>query len=184
VSKSNAGRPAIFLDRDGTLIEDAGYLSDPSQLRLLPGVADALVALERAGYLRIVITNQSGIGRGLFPKAAFDATQRELERQLGTAGASLDATYHCPHAPDAGCPCRKPGTALHREAAATFGVDLARSWCVGDGIRDLKPAAELGCRAMLVRTGQGAGHADAAIAISALVADDLAAGTGILSRYL
>ena len=179
-----AGRPAVFLDRDGTLIEDTGYLADPSQLRLLPGVAVALIALERAGYLRIVVTNQSGIGRGRHPAAAFDATRRELERQLAEAGATLDATYCCPHAPDAGCLCRKPGTALHREAIARFDVDVARSWCVGDQLRDLQPAVELECRALLVCTGQGSGHVAAASAIDALIADDLAAGSALLSRYL
>lgn len=152
-----ASRPAVFLDRDGTLIEDPGYLADPAQLRLLPGVADALRSFERAGYLRIVVTNQSGIGRGLYSREAFDATQRELERQLEAAGASIDATYFCPHAPDDGCLCRKPGTALHREAIAAWDIDIGRSWCVGDQPRDVEPAAELGCRGLLVRPGDGAG---------------------------
>lgn len=179
-----APRPAIFLDRDGTLIEDAGYLADPAKVRLLAGAANALIALERAGYLRIVVTNQSGIGRGHFPPAAFAATQDALERQLRQAGASVDATYCCPHAPDAGCLCRKPGTALHREAIARFDVDVSRSWCVGDQLRDLQPATELGCQALLVRTGQGANHVAAAAAMDALVADDLAAGSTVLSRYI
>lgn len=184
MTDQSAPRPAIFLDRDGTLIEDPGYLADPATVRLLPGVATALIALQRAGYLRFVVTNQSGIGRGHYPQAAFEATQRELERQLREAGASLDATYCCPHTPDAGCPCRKPGTALHREAIASFDVDIARSWCVGDQIRDLEPAVELGCQALLVRTGQGARHAAAAAAMAALVAADLAAGAALLSRYI
>jgi len=179
-----AARPAVFLDRDGTLIEDSGYLSDPAAVRLIPGVAEALISLQRAGFLRIVITNQSGIGRGLYPASAFAATQREMERQLSEAGASLDATYHCPHAPDAGCTCRKPGTALHREAIATFNIDASRSWCVGDHIRDLEPAAELGCHSMLVLTGKGAGYVSAAEALRAPIATDLAAGSALLSRYL
>ncbi len=179
-----APRPAVFLDRDGTLIDDSGYLSDPAAVRLLPGTAGALIALEQAGYLRIVVTNQSGIGRGLYPASAFDATQREMERQLAAAGASIDATYCCPHAPDAGCLCRKPGTALHREAIAVHDVDIARSWCVGDQLRDLEPAIELGCQALLVRTGQGAGQVAAAEAIDARIAADLAAGSTLLSRYI
>jgi D-glycero-D-manno-heptose 1,7-bisphosphate phosphatase len=181
---ATAPRPAVFLDRDGTLIDDCGYLSDPAKVRLLPGAAEALIVLEQAGYLRIVVTNQSGIGRGLYPASAFQATQRELERQLAEAGASIDATYCCPHAPDAGCPCRKPGTALHREAIAVHDVDIARSWCVGDQLRDLEPASELGCQALLVRTGQGAGQVTAAEAMDALVAADLAAGSVLLSRYI
>jgi D-glycero-D-manno-heptose 1,7-bisphosphate phosphatase len=184
VTDQTLRRPAVFLDRDGTLIEDPGYLADPAQVRLLPGVADALVALERAGYLRIIITNQSGIGRGHYPPGAFEATQRELERQLREGSATIDATYCCPHAPDAGCLCRKPGTALHREAIAAFDVDIARSWCVGDQLRDLEPAVELGCQAMLVRCGHGAGHVAAAAAMAAAVADDLAAGSAVLSRYI
>ena len=184
MTDQSLARPAIFLDRDGTLIEDAGYLADPARVHLLPGVANALIDFERAGYLRIVITNQSGIGRGLYPPAAFESTQRELERQLREAGATLDAAYRCPHAPDAGCLCRKPGTALYREAIATFDVDVRRSWCVGDQIRDLEPAGELGCQALLVRTGHGAGHVAAAEAMNALVADDLTAGSALLSRYI
>ena len=176
-------QPALFLDRDGTVIEDPGYLASPDHVRLLPGVDAALRAAERAGFLRIVITNQSGIGSGRYPRAAFEATQRELERQLDRAGASITATYCCPHAPEAGCLCRKPGTALHREAMAAWGIDPQRSWCVGDQIRDLQPAAELGCRALLVRTGQGGGHVDAALALGAEVSDDLSAGIAIISRY-
>jgi histidinol-phosphate phosphatase family protein len=172
--------PAVFLDRDGTLVEDTGYLADPARVQLIPGVAAALVGLERAGYLRIVVTNQSGIGRGKYPLEAFEATQQEIVRQLNAAGATIDATYYCPHAPDAGCTCRKPGTALHREAIALHAIDVARSWCIGDQIRDLQPALELGCHAMLVCSGQGSQHLDAALAIGAEVAQDLAAGaTGL-----
>ena len=162
-------RPAVFLDRDGTLIEDIGYLRDPAQVRILPGVADALSGIGRAGYLRIVITNQSGIGRGLIRQDEFEAAEREFARQLAADGASLDATLHCPHAPDAGCTCRKPGTALHREAAARFGIDLSRSWCVGDRIRDIQPAVELGCRAMLIASQEDGASQDEAAALGALV---------------
>jgi histidinol-phosphate phosphatase family protein len=181
---SAALRAAVFLDRDGTLIEDRGYVSRPEQVRVLAGVAEALAALERAGFVRIVITNQSGIGRGRYGREAFDATQLELEGRLRDAGASIDDVYHCPHTPDAGCLCRKPGTALHREAIATWGIDPSQSWCVGDQLRDLEPALELGCRALLVRTGQGVEHVDAALALGAQVANDLAAGVSTLSSYI
>ena len=176
--------PAVFLDRDGTLVEDTGYLADPSRVQLIPGVASALVGLERAGYLRIMVTNQSGIGRGKYSVEAFDATQEEIMRQLSLAAATIDATYHCPHAPDAGCTCRKPGTALHRQAIATHGIDVARSWCIGDQLRDLQPATELGCRAMLVCSGQGRQHLEAAIRLGADVAEDLADGVDRLRHYL
>jgi histidinol-phosphate phosphatase family protein len=175
---------AVFLDRDGTLIEDRGYVSRPDHVRLLPGVAGALIGLERAGFLRIVITNQSGIGRGRYPASAFLATQFELEAQLRESGASIDGVYHCPHLPDAGCLCRKPGTALHREAIAAWEIDPRRSWCVGDQLRDLEPAGELGCRALLVRTGQGGEHVEAALALGAHVAVDLPAGLSLLSGYI
>ncbi|HEY4101974.1 MAG TPA: HAD family hydrolase [Gemmatimonadales bacterium] len=175
-------RRAVFLDRDGTLIDDPGYVDDPARVHLLPGVAEALQALERAGFLRIIITNQSAIGRGWITSDQYLTIQREVERQLIAAGASIDATYHCPHTPDAGCTCRKPGTALHREAVASWTIDVAASWCVGDQIRDLEPARELGCRSLLVRTGKGAAAVDEAVALGAAVADDLAAGIGLLTR--
>ena len=107
----------------------------------------------------------------------------ELERQLRDAGASLDGAYHCPHAPDAGCLCRKPGTALHREAIATWGIDPGRSWCVGDQLRDLAAGRRAGMPRLLVRTGQGGEHVEAALALGAHVADDLAAGSSLLSGY-
>jgi histidinol-phosphate phosphatase family protein len=170
-----AGRPAVFLDRDGTLIEDPGYLADPAGVVLLPGAADALRTLAAHGFLRIVITNQSGIGRGFFSEEAFRAVQDEVERQLEASGADLDAVYHCPHQASDGCDCRKPGTALHRAAAERFGIDLTRSWCVGDRLGDVQPATALGGRAVLVRTGVGELHADEACTAGIPVEADLAA---------
>ena len=184
MSGPTASRPAVFLDRDGTLIHDAGYLADPAQVRVLPGVADALIAMADAGFVRVVITNQSGIGRGRYTRADFEATQREMERQLRDAGASIDATYHCPHAPDAGCPCRKPGTALYREAIATLDLDPLRSWCVGNKLRDLEPSLELGSRAMLVRTSPDPQDTDGAQQLDAEIVDDLLAGSAVIRRYL
>ena len=181
---TDASRPAVFLDRDGTLIHDAGYLADPALVRVLPGVADALIAMASAGFVRVVITNQSGIGRGMYTHADFEATQREMERQLDDAGASIDATYHCPHTPDAGCPCRKPGTALYREAIATLNLDPSRSWCVGDKLRDLEPSLELGCRAMLVQTDPNPQEIDGARRLNAEIVDDLLAGSAVIRRYL
>ncbi|HEY3933079.1 MAG TPA: HAD-IIIA family hydrolase [Gemmatimonadales bacterium] len=175
-------RPAVFLDRDGTLIDDTGFLDDPHLVRLIPGAASALRDLEHAGYLRIVITNQSGIGRGRVTLAAFAAVQQEMERQLAAEGVSLDATYWCPHAPEDGCLCRKPGTALYREAIASWNIAVDTSWCIGDQLRDIEPARELGCRSLLVRTGKGTEAVDRARDAGALVADDLAAGIGALSR--
>ncbi len=181
---TDASRPAVFLDRDGTLIHDDGYLADPARVRLLPGAADALIALADAGFARVVITNQSGIGRGMYTRTDFEATQREMERQLRNAGASIDATYHCPHTPDAGCPCRKPGSALYREAIATLNLDPSTSWCVGDKLRDIEPSLELACRAMLVQTGPAPLDVDGARRLNAEIVDDLLAGSVVIRRYL
>ncbi|MEP6591842.1 MAG: HAD family hydrolase [Gemmatimonadota bacterium] len=153
---------AIFLDRDGTLIDDPGYLSDPSQVVLLPGTAGALAQLRDAGFALVVITNQSGIGRGLYTRADFVLVQEELERQLDREGVWFDLVLHCPHTADAGCLCRKPGTALHREAVARLDLDASRSWFIGDRPGDVLPARSLGGRPLLVRTGVGARHADEA----------------------
>ena len=102
---SRAGRPAVFLDRDGTIIEDVGYLGDPERMRLLPDAAEAIARLNRAGLLAVVVTNQSGIARGLFDEDAYEATRFRLDRLLADQGARLDAQYHCPHHPELSGPC-------------------------------------------------------------------------------
>lgn len=146
------GRRAAFLDRDGTLIEDAQYLADPSRVHLLPGAADAVRTLNAQDVLAIVVTNQSGISLGLITQAQYDATRQQLDALLQGAGAHLDASFHCPHHPDVTgpCECRKPGTLLYRQAAAEFGIDLSRSLYVGDRDRDVAPGLELGGFARLV----------------------------------
>jgi formyltetrahydrofolate-dependent phosphoribosylglycinamide formyltransferase len=147
---------AVFLDRDGTLIEDPGYLSDPAQVVLLPGAADAVRALNEAGIPVILVTNQSGIGRGFYSEGDFQAVQAELERQLAAHGARLDDVYFCPHDPDAeACACRKPGPALFRLAAREHGLRLHRCLFVGDRARDVVPGAELGASAILVAGADG-----------------------------
>jgi len=147
---------AVFLDRDGTLIEDPGYLSNPADVVLLPGAADAVRALNEAGIPAILITNQSGIGRGYYSEADFQAVQAELERQLSAHGARLDDVYFCPHDPDRGvCACRKPGTALFLQAAREHGLRLHRCVFIGDRERDVVPGEELGAHAILVAGGDG-----------------------------
>lgn len=146
------GRHAVFLDRDGTIIEDAGYLADPAAVRLLPGAAEAIGRLNRAGMPAIVVTNQSGIARGLLDEESYEATARRLDELLAAAGARLDGQYHCPHHPDftGPCECRKPGLLLYRSAATDHGLHLARGWWVGDQLRDVLPAERLGGRGLLI----------------------------------
>lgn len=143
-------RRAAFLDRDGTIIEDAHYLGDPAGVRLLPGAAEAIRRLNRANIPVVLVTNQSGIGRGLFSEADFQATQARLRELLAGWGARIDAVYHCPHAPDTGCGCRKPNAGMFVQAAREHGLDLARSWYVGDRVRDVAAGVELGGTGILV----------------------------------
>ena len=139
-------RGAVFLDRDGTVIEDHHHLSDPAGVRLLPGAAEAVAELNRAGLPVLLVTNQSGIGRGIFTEADFAAVQARVEELLERAGAHLDGVYLCPHSPERQppCDCRKPATALYRRAAAEHGIHFAASAYIGDRLRDVLPAAELG----------------------------------------
>lgn len=149
---SGAARPVAFLDRDGTLIRDAHYLRDPAKVELLDGVPAALRALAAAGYATIVVTNQSGIARGLLSELDYLAVRDRLDALLAAEGVTLTASYHCPHHPEISgpCECRKPGTRLHRLAAAEHGLDLARAVYIGDRWRDIAPAHELGGRGVLV----------------------------------
>lgn len=173
--------PAVFLDRDGTLVHDPGFLRDVADVELLDSVPDALAALSHAGYLLIVVTNQSGIARGITTEAQLAAVNREIARQLAEHGVAIADWYHCPHLPDARCACRKPGTALHREAAERHGIDPARSWCVGDRLSDLEPATALGGRGILVRTGKGRDHEAAAREAGFPVANDLLAAAALIA---
>lgn len=145
-------RGAVFLDRDGTIIVDVDYIRDPAQVRLIPGAAAAIRRLNEAGWPVIVVTNQSGIARGLITREEYDAVRERLAALLGEAGARVDASYMCPHHPEftGACECRKPGTLLYRQAAADHGLDPKRSWFVGDKMRDVTPARAFGGRGLLV----------------------------------
>jgi len=146
----SALRAAIFLDRDGTINVDSGYVARPDDVVLLEGAAAAIKRINAAGVPVVVITNQSGIGRGRYTGADYAAVTKRLDELLAAKGAKIDATYHCPHTPDDGCECRKPGVLLHRKAGADLGLDLARSWYLGDRLRDIEPAAALGGHGILV----------------------------------
>ncbi len=142
----------MFFDRDGTLMHDVAYASRPEQVRLLPGASHAVRQLAEAGYLIILVTNQSGIGRGLFLAGDYERVHSRLVELLRAEGAILDGAYHCPHAPDAGCECRKPGLELFRRAAQEHEVELSASWCLGDRWRDVEPARALGASGLLVQS--------------------------------
>jgi D-glycero-D-manno-heptose 1,7-bisphosphate phosphatase len=152
---------AVFLDKDGTLLVDVPYNVDPRRMRLLPGVAEALGRLDRAGYELVVVSNQSGVARGLFPVEALDAVGARLQELFEIAGARMAGFYFCPHLPGGKdpryavtCDCRKPAPGLLLRAAAELGVDLAASWILGDILDDVEAGNRAGCRSILV----GAGH--------------------------
>jgi histidinol-phosphate phosphatase family protein len=152
---------AVFLDRDGTLIEDPGYLSDPAGVRLLPGAADALRALRVAGYRLVLVSNQSGIGRGYFTPAQAEAVHRRFVDELGRRGVALDDARYCPHAPDEGCSCRKPRPGLLLAATEELGLDLEASFLVGNSPSDIEAGRNAGCRTVLLwAQNPGAVHAD------------------------
>ena len=159
-----SGRGAVFLDRDGTIIEDTSYLASPAEVRLLPGAAAAIARLNAAGLAPVVVTNQSGIARGMLDEAAYGATARRLDELLAAEGARLAAQYHCPHHPEftGPCECRKPGLLLYRRAAEEHDLDLGGSWWVGDRARDVLPAERLGGRGVLIASStDGAPPAEA-----------------------
>jgi D-glycero-D-manno-heptose 1,7-bisphosphate phosphatase len=154
---------AVFLDRDGTVIEEVGYLDRPDRVQLYPFSTVAIRALNRAGFRVILVTNQSGIARGFFDEAMVDAVHAHLAELLAAGGAHLDAYYYCPHHPDghvapyaSACDCRKPGRGLVDRAVREFAIDPARSFTVGDRWLDVKLAENIGGRGIFVRTGYGA----------------------------
>jgi D-glycero-D-manno-heptose 1,7-bisphosphate phosphatase len=148
---TEATSPAVFFDRDGTLMHDADYCSRPDQVRVFDGVAPALRQLRQAGFKIIVITNQSGIGRGFFTENDYRAVESEVLRQLGTG--LIDATYFCPDVPDQPSTCRKPAPRMVLQAAREHDIDLSRSFLVGDKEIDAECAHNAGVRAIRVRTG-------------------------------
>ena len=154
-------RRAAFLDRDGTVMVEREYLADPEGVELVPGTVEALRALRDAGRAVVVVTNQSGIARGLYTEEDYHAVDRRLQAVLGAAGVRPDATRYCPHHPEftGPCPCRKPATGMYEDAAAALDVDLEGSYSVGDRIKDVLPARTLGGTGILVRTGYGAEEA-------------------------
>lgn len=168
----------IFLDRDGTLNPDPGYIRSPEQYELFPGVAEALAKLKQAGARLILVTNQSGIARGLLTVEDLDRVHAKLRQLIGSAGASLDAIYFCPHHPDEGCRCRKPETGMIDRAVREQQVDLTRAYYVGDHARDIMLAHRIGARSVLVTTGADVAHTRSELAEAGLVPDRVAETLG------
>jgi D-glycero-D-manno-heptose 1,7-bisphosphate phosphatase len=165
-------RRAAFLDRDGTIIEDTGFVRDPAGVVLLHGAAEAIKRLNDAGWVVVVVTNQSGIARGLFTEKEYAAVAARVGEVLAARGARIDATWMCPHHPDVtgACDCRKPGLKHYLAAAERFGIDFTKSVFVGDRLSDVEPARALGGTGILLRaTAEGfatAGSLAEAVALS------------------
>jgi D-glycero-D-manno-heptose 1,7-bisphosphate phosphatase len=155
-------RPAVFLDRDGTLLEEAGYLDRLERLVFFPYAIDAVRLLNRSGLAVVVVTNQAGIARGIVKESFVAEAHNHITQRLAAGGASVDAFYYCPHHPDAvlpqfrqACDCRKPKPGMLTRAAADLDLDLVRSFAVGDRWHDLEAGQQVGARTLLVRTGYG-----------------------------
>lgn len=148
---------AVFLDRDGTIAYDAHYCSTPDNFHLMPSVPEAISLLNSYGFKVILVTNQSGLARGLFDEKALEQIHNKMHDVLKKYSAHIDAVYYCPHHPDDNCDCRKPGTALFRKAAAEHGLDLAASYVIGDTQMDIGAGKALGCKTVLVTTGPSGG---------------------------
>ena len=175
-------RRAVFVDRDGTIIEERHYLSDPAGVSLIPGATDALLRLREMGFALVLVTNQSGIGRGLYGVDDYRRVAAEVERQLARAHVVMDGVYFCPDAPggDPATTCRKPSTLMHRTAARDLGLVVRGSYCVGDKASDVEPARALDGTGILVRTGWGR-EVEPTLPPEHLVADDLAAAAELVA---
>ena len=172
----------MFLDRDGTIAEEMGYLNHVSRFRLLSGAAAAIRRLNDAQLPVIVVTNQSGVGRGYFPESVVSEVHDRMRAELLAEGARLDGVYYCPHLTAAGCACRKPNTGMLDRAARELHLDLKRSFVVGDRYGDIEVANRTGARSVMVRTGYGEGelawHAQKWPKQPDFVADDLDGAVG------
>jgi D-glycero-D-manno-heptose 1,7-bisphosphate phosphatase len=186
-------RGAVFVDRDGTLIEEVGYLDRVERLVLYPWTTDAIRALNRAGLPIVLVSNQSGVARGFFTETVVDAVHERMQSLLRAGGAHIDAYYYCPHHPDGKvpgyaqtCDCRKPKRGLVDRAVREFGIDPARSYVVGDRWLDVELARTMGGRGVLVRTGYGATEErrpPQAFAADAIVDNFAGAASWILSHH-
>ena len=180
---SHATKKAVFLDRDGVIIRQwDGYLDDPARVELLPGAAEAIRKLREEGFAVIVVTNQAGVGYGHLTEETLEAIHTRLKEELSRKGASLDAIYYCPHTPEEGCSCRKPAPGMLLRAAEELGLDLSRSYLVGDMTTDIEAGKRVGCFTVLVRTGFGGSDGRSDSAPDAVCPDLASAAELILER--
>ena len=182
----------MFIDRDGTLIEETGYLNDLSRLQFFPYSVDAVRQLKRAGFLVIIVTNQAGVARGIVPPQFLELAHGHISSVMAAGGAAIDRYYHCPHHPDGivpdlarACECRKPAPGLWLRAAEELSIDLSKSYTVGDRWLDVKAGRAAGTRTVMVRTGYGRGEEPAppdGLFADAIVSDLAAAAAWILQQ--
>lgn len=145
-------REAVFLDRDGTINEEVGYVTDISRFRFMPGVFEAISSLNRAGYLVVIVTNQSAVGRGFMSEDTLRQIHKWMVTQIESHGGKVDAVYYCPHTPQDKCNCRKPNPGLMEKAQRDFNIDLTKSFIIGDKESDIVLGRAIGCRTVLIRT--------------------------------
>lgn len=174
----------IIVDRDGTLIVERPYLSQPDLVELLPNTVEGLRRFRALGFRIAMITNQSGIGRGYFDSATVEVIHDRLFALLAQHGVGLDAVYVCPHTPDDGCACRKPNDGMLRQAERDFGCDLRQAFVIGDKDVDIEAGRRVGATTVLVRTGHGETFAADRSLRPDYIADDLLAAAGIVERAL
>lgn len=174
-------RPAVFVDRDGTIVAERHYLADPERVELVPGALGALADLAAGGFVLVTVTNQSGIARGLYTEADYHAVAARLTEVLAEGAVVLDRTEYCAHHPDVTgpCGCRKPAPGMYLRAAGDLGIDLGASYYIGDKLTDVVPAIELRGQGILVRTGYGTEH-EASVPAGTWVADDLRAAADLI----
>jgi len=179
-------KSAVFIDRDGTINEESGYLFRKEDCRFIPGAIEAIAQLNKAGFLVVVTTNQSGIARGYYTAVDLEQLHLYMASEIEVAGGKIDGWYYCPHHPDSAadssqCDCRKPMPGMLQSAAHELGIDLASSWMIGDKIADVNAGIAAGCQTILVKTGYGAVEAISAQR-EQTVFDDLSAAASYIIK--
>ena len=172
----------VLLDRDGTVIVDKHYLSDPDGVELLPGAAEGLKRMQDMGFGLAVLSNQSGVGRGYFDEASVRSCNRRLEELLAVHGVDIDGFFYCPHGPEEDCVCRKPAPGLMEQAARTLGFDPRESVMIGDKAADMGLGRATGATTILVLTGKGEKHRPKCVDDTDFVADDLMVAAGVIAK--